>query len=117
MADRNHATEEGSQLGEKLAEFCDKAEPKARLRYPDLPPRCSSCAFRKGPHLANNSPYTQMDALKCVMEGVEFHCHQHDRNEALCSGWQMMLLAKEEPDFVEAPWPWSFDEAGQGDKG
>ena len=37
-------------------------------------------------NVANGSPETQMDALKCLMEGVEFYCHQPDRAGHLCSG-------------------------------
>lgn len=90
---RNITTPDGHLLGKKLAQFCDDAEPKARLRLPELPPRCNSCAFRAGPHLANGSPITQMDALKCLMEGVEFRCHQPAREGHICSGWAMMMLA------------------------
>lgn len=104
MAIKNHTTPEGHELGKHLARFCDEAEPKARLRMPELPPRCQSCAFREGKHLASGSPYTQMDALKCVLEGKEFHCHQPDREGHLCSGWAMMMLAKNEPNFRKVDW-------------
>lgn len=107
---RNRATPEGRQLGERLAKWADDAEPAARLRLPDLPPRCNSCAFRAGAHTANGSPSTQMDALKCVMEGVQFNCHEPHREDSPCSGWAMLMLAKDGPDFVTAPWPFS-DEA------
>lgn len=106
---RNRATPEGHQLGKILAKWCDDAEPKARLRMPDLPPRCQSCAFRDGPHVANGSVATTMDALKCVMEGNEFLCHQPDRKDEFCSGWAMFMLAKDEPAFVNVPWPFSDD--------
>lgn len=108
---RNKATPEGAELGRHLARFCDEAEPQARLRMPALPPRCSSCAFREGPHLASGSPQTQMDAVKCVMEGIEFYCHQHDRPDALCSGWAMMMLAKDTPEFITMPWDFSYGES------
>lgn len=99
MADiRNHVTPEGQSLGDRMAKFCDDAEPKARLKFPELPPRCNSCAFRAGRHLANGSPYTQMDVVKCVMEGIEFHCHEPAREGAICSGWAMMMLAKDGPE-------------------
>lgn len=101
---RNRTTPEGHELGRHLARFCDGAEPKARLRAPELPPRCASCAFRAGQHLASGSPATQMTALKCVMEGVEFYCHDVHREGALCSGWAIFMLAKDEPDFTSAPW-------------
>lgn len=114
---RNHATPEGRELGKMLTKWCDEAEPKARLRIPELPPRCQSCAFREGKHLANGSPYTQMDVLKCLTEGREFHCHQPDREGELCSGWTMMMLAEEKPNFREAPWPWSDEAAQETDNG
>lgn len=104
---RNRPTPEGAELGKHLARFCDEAEPAARLRVPDLPPRCNSCAFRAGPHTASGSPQTQMDALKCVMQGNEFLCHEPAREGHLCSGWAMMMLAKDSPDFVEVSWPFS----------
>lgn len=105
VAVRNTRTDEGAKIGRMMAKWCDEAEPKARLRMPELPPRCNSCAFRLGPHLANGSPATQMDALKCVIEGVEFHCHEPAREGALCSGWAMFMRAAEGPeDFGKVPW-------------
>lgn len=104
---RNRPTPEGTELGGHLARFCDEAEPAARLQMPELPPRCNSCAFRAGPHTANGSPETQMDALKCIMEGREFMCHEPARDGHLCSGWAMMMLSKDAPDFVEVAWPFS----------
>lgn len=111
---RNHATAEGHELGEKLAQWADDAEPKARLRMPELPPRCSSCAFRKGKHVANGSPTTQMDALKCVFEGIEFLCHEPAREGHLCSGWSMMMLAKDDADFIRVPWSFSDETPATG---
>jgi hypothetical protein len=105
MRTRNTRTGDGAELGRIMSTYCDKAEPAARLRLPELPPRCSSCAFRHGPHLANGSPATQMDALKCVIEGKPFYCHQHDRDGEVCSGWAMFALAAADPQqFGEAPW-------------
>jgi hypothetical protein len=105
MTIRNRTTPEGQELGAILAKWCDQAEPDARLRFPELPPRCNSCAFRAGPHLANGSPETQMDALKCVMEGHEFYCHEPAREGMLCMGWAMFMLAKSGGEgFREVPW-------------
>src|SRR3990167_9217904 len=114
MSERNRATPEGHELGLHHARFCDEAEPKARLRFPELPPRCASCAFRAGPHVANGSPQTQMDALKCVIEGVEFQCHEPHRKGQVCSGWAMMMLAKDEPDFGKVSWPFSDAQVPKG---
>ena len=111
MSDRNHKTPEGAEIGAKMAQFCDEAEPAARLKVPELPPRCNSCAFRKGKHLANQSPFTQMDALKCLVEGHEFYCHEPAREGHLCSGWAMMMLAKDDASFGEVPW--DFTQAEQ----
>ena len=104
MNTRNHRTPEGAELGKILAKWCDDAEPLARLKDPELSPRCNSCAFRAGRHLANCSPYTQMDAIKCVIEGTAFYCHEPPRSDDLCSGWVMFMLAEAMPDFGIAPW-------------
>lgn len=101
---RNYRDAGGIALGRELARLCDEAEPKARLRAPELPPRCNSCAFRHGRHLANGSPATQMNAIKCVLEGHEFYCREPAREGWLCMGWAMMMLAKDAPNFVTAPW-------------
>ena len=104
MAVRNKITPEGKWVGSKLAKWCDDAEPIARLTAPDLPPRCGSCAFRKGNHLANGSPATQMDAMKCVIEQTPFYCHDVHRPDQLCSGWVMMHLADKNQSPGKAPW-------------
>lgn len=102
---RNRTTPQGRELGAMFAKFCDDAEPKARLRMPELPPRCNSCAFRQGNHLANGSPATQSDAIKCVIEGIEFHCHEPAREGWLCTGWAMFMLALDDPEQLgKAPW-------------
>lgn len=104
---RNRTTKDGHKLGEVMAKYCDEAEPLARLKVPGLPPRCQSCAFRKGSHLASGSPATQMDALKCVVEGEVFECHQHGRENMPCSGWAMLVLAKSN-DEILGKVPWDF---------
>ena len=108
---RNRPTPEGRKLGNKLAKFCDDAEPKARLKMPELPPRCNSCAFRAGPHVANGSPETLMDFLKTLIEGHKFYCHEPAREGHLCSGWAMMMLSKDDAEFSKVPWEFS-DEVG-----
>ena len=57
--------------------------------------------------MANGSPETQMDALKCVMEGVEFLCHEPARKGAVCSGWAIMVLARGRGLLVSCPWEFS----------
>ena len=102
---RNRTTSEGRDLGRELARLADEAEPRARLKWPEMPPRCASCAFRHGPHLANGSPETLMDALKCVVEGHVFECHEPSREGSPCSGWLMLHLASTR-EVSQAPWPW-----------
>lgn len=104
MTIRNFTSPEGHFLGTKLAAWCDDAEPRARLKVPELPTRCGSCAFRQGPHLANGSPATQMDALKCVIEGETFGCHDVHREGSACAGWMMMVLGNEDAGPGKAPW-------------
>lgn len=111
MTIRNYRSADGATLGRIMAKWCDDAEPRARLRMPELPPRCNSCALRLGIHLANQSPATQMDMLKCVVEGREFHCHEPAREGHLCSGWAMFMLAKDDAEFGTVPWEFS-DEPG-----
>lgn len=91
---RNHRTPEGIELGEGLARFCDEAEPKARLHAPTMPPRCNSCAFRHGKHVANGSPWTLLIALRCIMDDDVFECHEPARANQPCSGWLTLWLTK-----------------------
>lgn len=104
MVIRNYRTPQGAELGRHLARLTDDAEPKARLRVPEIPPRCSSCALRTGPHLANQSPATLLDVTKCVMENTPFFCHQPHREGELCSGWAMLMLAKTDERPITMPW-------------
>lgn len=101
---RNRRTPEGEELGRELARMCDESEPRARLLMPELPPRCASCAFREGPHVANGSPETLMDALKCVMEKKTFGCHEPARDGQPCSGWAMMSIRAADLEPVAVPW-------------
>lgn len=92
MLRKNKTSPEGHYVGQRMAEFCDEAEPKARLKIPCLLPRCESCALRSGVHLANGSPDTQIDMLHSIIDGTPFYCHQPGRENLLCSGWVMMMI-------------------------
>lgn len=104
MPVRNKVTPEGQMVGKQLAAWCNDAEPVARLQAPDLPPRCASCAFRAGEHLANGSPATQLDAMKCTIEQIPFYCHDVHRPDHICSGWLMMQLAHADGEARKVPW-------------
>jgi hypothetical protein len=101
---RNHRTKEGAELGVELARLCDNAEPAARLKVPEILPRCASCAVRRGPHLANQSPVTLLNFTKCVLENIPFECHEPHRKGELCSGWAMLTLAKTDRESLKVPW-------------
>lgn len=93
----NIADEAGEALGEHLARFSDAEIEKRRRVFPNHVERCATCAFRKGT-LANGSSVTTMEALKCMMEGNEFMCHE--RTDYQCVGWA--VLKSEKP--VKVPW-------------
>ena len=94
----NLPTEEGQALGKELARLCDIEA----ARNPGAPKRCRTCAFRAGDHVANGSPATLMDALKCVMERKPFWCHEIDEpgTDKLCAGWRAMVSDTN----ISVPW-------------
>ena len=93
----NQATKEGQSLGKEMARLCD-IEAK---RNPSPRKRCRTCAFRAGEHVANGSPQTLMNAVKCVMERKVFYCHEIDRP---CVGWRTLV------SDTNIPAPWDFVE-------
>jgi hypothetical protein len=103
MKIENKPSHEGFALGYALARFVDNAVPVGE--------RCFTCAFRQGTD-ANGSPVTTMDALKCVMEGVPFYCHEGadpENPHRLCAGYATLRADSE--GRLEMPWPFSSDEA------
>lgn len=94
----NEPTRDGYELGYQLAKFYERAEFK--------PERCRTCAFRVGTY-ANGSPQTVMDAMKCVLEGIPFYCHEESR---LCGGY--VSLRAESPSRIKAFWDFSDDQSG-----
>ena len=86
----NRPSPEGRAIGEQLARLTDKAEPIVRAQFPNHTPRCKSCAFTAGT-FPNGCLPTVMDALKCVVDGTPFHCHQEFDDKGvptdLCAGW------------------------------
>ena len=94
----NRATALGRQLGAQMARLCDREAETAGCDG-----RCDTCAFRGGDHIANGSPETLMDALKCVLERTPFFCHEPGRENAPCAGW--LALRSPAGSEVTAPWP------------
>jgi hypothetical protein len=89
----NVATEEGRALGREVARMAD-----AEYQRTGRDARCETCAFRGGEHIANGSPATLMSAVKCVMEGTPFYCHETERP---CGGWTAAMAAIIEADKLE----------------
>jgi len=101
----------GYQLGDALAKFYDEAEPIARLKVPELSPRCSQCVFRRGT-FPNGCVTTTMDALKCAMEkDTAFLCAHREKAPDgefhECAGWQALVLADRTGAKVTMPWKFS----------
>lgn len=110
---RNRVSAEGMQMGENVVRLFEPAiAALAAQGEPDE--RCPSCAFRAGT-VPNGCVQTQMDALKCIVEGVPFLCHQHDRKGMPCHGWFAAQVALREAEkrkgvpfpTTECPWPFS----------
>ncbi len=95
----NRPSEEGKMLGEQLARLTDKAEKEARVHFPNHKSRCKSCAFTAGT-VPNTCLPTVMDALKCVVDGTLFHCHQqfddHGIPTDLCAGWAIATMSADD---------------------
>jgi hypothetical protein len=89
----NLPTPEGRALGREIARLCDTELAGKR------DDRCPTCAFRAGEHIANGSPETLMEAVKCLAEGEPFWCHEHDR---ACAGWVALRFPKD--GLVKMPW-------------
>ena len=91
------------EIGEILARAADEGELRVRRRSPEMPSRCTACAFLKGTP-ANNTLETVLDALGCTIEDVPFMCHQHFDEAGqpvdLCAGW---LFARECRTALQAP--------------
>ena len=101
--DRSRVTPLGETLGRQNARLVEKAI--AQLESEGEPDeRCATCAFRLGT-VPNGCEQTQMDALKCVMEGVIFSCHNDPENR-VCHGWYS-AWATSDKEVVKCPWPFS----------
>lgn len=98
MMRQNVRTENGIELGKQMARLCDVEEAAHSTKRK----RCSTCAFRAGDHIANGSPETLMNALKCVMERKVFWCHVIGKNgeQRPCAGWRLMVA----DTAVQMPW-------------
>jgi hypothetical protein len=113
MKHHHLTTPNGRELGLHLARLTNPTIFQLSLEgEPDT--RCTSCAFTLGT-VPNGCPQTQMDAFKCVMEGVPFYCHvkrperTSSSGRVLCHGWYAARVALGGATHP-APWPFSTDE-------
>jgi len=100
----NRPTPEGRMLGTQLARLADEAEAESITRFPDTRVRCRTCAFRAGT-IPNGCLATVMDALKCVMEDIQFSCHEHTSEP--CMGW-MEAANRVSSNPLQTPWDFSY---------
>lgn len=87
----NVRSPEGAALGREIARLCDVEE--AKQTSTTQLPRCTDCAARLGT-LPNENTETQMNFIKCVVEGIPFFCHkgipEGDEPSRLCAGWVLL---------------------------
>ena len=109
--DHKRVTLEGRAAGEQIVRM---TEPAIAALAADGEPdeRCKSCAFRIGT-VPNGCIQTQLDALKCVVEGVPFCCHQEDRRGHPCHGWYAARVAVQRAEKAQGralavTCPWEF---------
>lgn len=90
-------------LGKEIARLADMAEAEAIKRFPHTAVICRTCAFRSGT-VPNGCLQTVMDAIKCVMEQVDFMCHEDISRP--CMGWiECASRAQRKP--IQTPWEFS----------
>lgn len=122
--DHSRVSPQGRALGETTARIADGGVRSLEAGgEPDE--RCRSCAFRAGT-VPNGCLQTQMDALKAVVEGVPFVCHQADRRGEICWGWHAARNAMAEAEMLHGrrpealrscPWEFSKPDAGESHRG
>jgi len=109
MLKRNLPTPEGRELGAEIARFCDQEDAAMRARAGTAPERCKTCAFRPGT-IPNSLSATLMDALRCIIEGHPFHCHERPHEgDRLCAGY---LLLRDSETSGTVPWDCWFTTDG-----
>jgi hypothetical protein len=109
---RNLPSPEGAAMGRHVARFVAAALAKRKKRYPNHKEPCGTCAFRLGT-VANRCAATQMDALKCLIEGNQFDCHEKKNEGCVCVGYFLLAEQTTLRSVGKAPWPWSLSEEDQ----
>lgn len=100
--DHKRVSPEGKKAGRWLAKFVYSHIVLLELDgEPDE--RCKTCAFRQGT-VPNGCVITQADAMKAMLSGVPFLCHQ-DMGKT-CHGWYAGRVALK-GRTVDVPWDFS----------
>lgn len=116
----NRPTDLGRSLGSQVARLCDNAEQIIRERFPNMRPRCGTCAFRAGT-IPNGCEETLADAIKCVAEKDRlFLCHESPKGEEKqpCAGYMTLIQTTADMPSVEVPWEyadWDLDSEVHGE--
>lgn len=78
----------GYELGGMTHRLYLVGEELLRRQNEDIRDCCLSCAFLRGT-VPNGCPQTQLDAMKCTVEGVPFLCHVEKVGDSkkVCAGW------------------------------
>ena len=109
--DHKRVTPEGRAAGEQLVRMTEPAI-AALVAQCEPDERCKTCAFRLGT-VPNGCMQTQLDAIKCLIEGVQFSCHQAGREGWPCHGYYAASVALREATertglALPAKCPWEF---------
>jgi hypothetical protein len=114
----NRPTPQGIEAGRHVARLWRASMRNALIKAPlalaAVPDRCKTCAFREGT-IPNGCEETILDAIKCVIEGVPFMCHEtkaDGKPRGFCSGWLVTQRANQERGV--APWEWTDPERANG---
>lgn len=107
--DHKRVSPEGKAAGEQLVRLVTRHIVLLELEgEPDE--RCKTCAFRLGT-VPNGCLQTMADAMKCVLEGVPFLCHQGpEPHEKTCHGWYAARVALK-GKTIKVPWKFSAPDA------
>jgi hypothetical protein len=111
IADLVRRTSKGAVMGQMLVKI---AEPEIDQLIAKGEPddRCATCAFRSGT-APNQCEQTMFDAIKCVLEGHPFYCHDQTIGTGsqvqpqICQGYYAARQRAKDCNNIVAPWDFS----------
>lgn len=98
-------SEQAAELGRRLERMAKLGDGLLIEQGIEVPEPCTTCAFRAG-SVPSQCDDTVMDALKCVLEGVPFLCHEPRKGsrtiDRACFGWmRARAFAVAAPDEID----------------